>query len=120
MQQFLAGLWESLRSLLTAPWLAPLLTATAITIALFRESFLVWWRRPKLVIGEELRRDKFPYETPSGQVAYYGYNFRLVVGNEGKTTAEKVEVYAARLTKATSGKFVDVPFFPMNLKWAHD
>src|SRR5262245_28041929 len=74
-----------------ATWIGTILTITAITIALFRESFLVWWRRPKLVIADELRADKFPYETPSGNVAYSGYNFRLAVGNRGKTKAENVE-----------------------------
>jgi hypothetical protein len=49
------------------------------------------------------------------------YFVRLKVENTGRTRAEKVQVYAARLAKrAVNGKFEDLPTFAsLNLKWSN-
>lgn len=101
-------------------WVAAGATFTAAIVALFKDSFLAWWRKPELTVEPELRKDLFPYEDKDGNLVHYGYNFRLAIKNDGKTKAEKVEVFAAKLEKFKNGRFLKEPFFPMNLTWAHD
>ena len=49
------------------------------------------------------------------------YYFRLWVDNHGKTRAERVQVFAAKLHRlGADGKFVeDKHFLPLNLRWSH-
>jgi hypothetical protein len=83
-------------------------------IAFFKDTLLKWWNRPKL--RAELRR-----HPPDTSLIYYSGGhpllyFRLKVWNEGRTAADKVEVYAKKLQKKEGEELHDITdFLPMNL-----
>lgn len=112
-----------------AQWAGASATFLAVLVALFREPFVRWRRRPILDIKGVMgppHSHKIPltylFQLTSqtfGEVA--SFHFRLWIENEGKTRAEQVQVLAARLSRRTdNGSFkVDNDFLPMNLKWSH-
>jgi hypothetical protein len=107
-----------------AQWLAAISTFLAVLVALFREDLVRRWRRPQLVVSIELAKTLLHYtvqRTTPTSVSADCYFVRLWVQNEGKTRAEKVQVFAAALSKqAADGSFKPFDgFLPMNLRWSH-
>ena len=112
-----------------AQYLGAAATFCAVLVALFKELILSWWRGPILSVtcGKELPWTvrvriwvRWQYATPS---SWNGncYFVRLKVENTGRTRAEKVQVYAAKLAKrALNGKFEEISTFAsLNLKWSN-
>jgi len=86
---------------------------------------LAWRRKPKLdatCTKEAPWTARTPIIVHDGQGAVLwtgdAYYVRIKVGNSGKTRAEKVQVYAAKLAKlGADNKFADIPtFLPLNMK----
>jgi hypothetical protein len=107
----------------TAPLLAALATMAAVLVALFRDSILLWWRRPKLKAWVNLNPPHChatEMEFADG-VRHPVYWFMLWVGNQGRGRAEKVQVFADKLEReGADGWFHRVQkFMPMNLRWSH-
>jgi hypothetical protein len=117
-----------------AQWVAALATFSAVLVALFKDPVarLIW--RPKLtarcLLGPpDCTRTRVTYAQAAGGTfppvpivsAADSYHLRIWIENVGDRRAEKVQVYAASLTKqAADGSFRAVDsFLPMNLKWAH-
>ena len=93
--------------------------------AIFGGSISRWWRKPVLSVELNPRPpvcQKIPmgYRGPGNYVTD-SYYFRLIVRNEGKTSARQVEVFVKGLDKKRKdGSYEPVPLFlPMNLRWAH-
>jgi hypothetical protein len=119
-----------------AQWAGATATSLAVLVALFREPFVRWWRRPILnVIGvmgpphsHKIAGEYTPQvvtltsATSLPSVTIQTFHFRLWIENEGKTRAEQVQVFAASLSRRTvDGSFkIDTHFLPMNLRWSHD
>jgi len=106
-----------------APLLGALATFLAVLVALFRESFFLRWRRSKLSVtikAEPPDSHKTEFRFSDGTVVP-SYVFRLWVVNSGKTTAERVQVFARRLSRRhANGEFRnETRFLPMNLLWSH-
>lgn len=112
-----------------AQWAGAAATSCAVIVALFKDSILAWWRRPSLNVtcGKALPWTvrvrllvRWQHATPP---SWNGncYFARLWVDNIGRTRAEKVQVYAAKLAKrAVDGEFEAVPTFAsLNLKWSN-
>lgn len=112
-----------------AQWAGAIATFLAVLVALFKDSFIKWWYRPKLEVTAKL-------EEPHCQMTsvYYDvqrvaptrvvakcYYLRIWIENSGKTRAERVQVFAAKLLRrAADGEFrTDLKFLPMNLLWTH-
>ena len=98
-------------------------TFLAVLVALFRESVFLRWRRPKLSVAikpepPDSHKTKFRF---SDGTTVWCYVFRLWIANNGKTTAERVQVFASRLLRrCADGKFrSEARFLPMNLLWSH-
>jgi hypothetical protein len=105
-----------------AQWFAAGGTIGAVILALFGNFFLRWYRRPRLAATWE---DNPPWtpKVPWVEPGWAGdrYWVRIRVKNSGKTRAEKVEVYASKLSeRGADGKFVPIPtFLPLDMKWSH-
>lgn len=110
-----------------AQWAGAAATFLAVLVALFREPFERWRRRPKFVVRIEPRPPDCVLSThtdkagggPTAVVKRYW--LRLWIENSGKTRAEQVQVFAsAVLRKTARGEFAEVPDFrPMNLRWSN-
>jgi hypothetical protein len=83
------------------PLLGALATFLAVLVALFRESLFLRLRRPKLSVAIKPE----PPDSQKTQMRFGDgttvpcYTFRLWVENGGKTTAERVQVFARRLLR---------------------
>lgn len=123
--QWLAGLAPS--SL--AQWFGAVGTIAAVLVALFKDPFIAWKRRPRLNVT--CTKDS-PWTTKgpifvhdqSGNVLWTGdcYYVRVKVENSGNTRAEKVQVYAEKLEKLgqAAKTFYEVKtFVPLNLRWSN-
>ena len=87
-------------------------------IAFFKDTLLKWWNRPKL--RAELRRQPPDTSLIYDSGGYPLLYFRLRVWNDGRTAADKVEVYAKKLQKKKGEELQDLTdFLPMNLTWSH-
>ena len=112
-----------------AQWAAAGATFLAVLVALFKDEILRWWRRPALLVSIDLRppdcqKTKLDYKVQRTTLIYGSadcYYLRLWVSNTGRTRAERVQVFAAKLFRRTAdGTFKQVEsFLPMNLRWAH-
>jgi hypothetical protein len=130
-----------------AQWAGAISTFLAVLTALFKDEYLRWKRRPLLNVAITLappdcEKTKLTYSQmlifspPASGIVAQGaqglsttppsisadcYYLRLSVENTGKTTAERVQVYAASLLKKQAdATFRKVDgFLPMSLKWAH-
>jgi hypothetical protein len=111
-----------------AQWFAALATFSAVLVALFKDEFLRFRRRPKLepsikLASPDCHKTHLNYQLIPTSI--FGrtecYYLRLWIENRGKTRAEKVQVFAAKLSrKNADGSFAIVEdFLPMNLRWAH-
>jgi hypothetical protein len=104
-----------------AQWAGACLTACAIIVALFKETFIRWFRHPKLTARLEARHPDC-VKTPLSYEGWNGsrYFLRLWIENDGNERAEKVEVFLRRAWKEQTGSFVELPeFTPMNLRWSY-
>jgi len=110
-----------------AQWLAAVGTIGAVIIALFKDSLLLMWRKPRLSATININPPctvKTPIIVQSdGVVGWAGdcYYIRIRIENVGRTRAEKAQVFALRLQKqGADGRFVEVlDFLPLYLKWAN-
>jgi len=112
-----------------AQWVLAVLTLLAVVVALLKEEIVKLWRRPKLVATIKLsppdsHKTYWRYiipETPLVSRFADCYFLRLWVRNLGNVRAEKVQVFAEKLSKRiVDGTFIPVrDFMPMNLCWAH-
>lgn len=111
-------------------WVAAIGTTCAVVVALFRDEALRRWRRPKLFVIAELKPPHChktslgPYQvqrTALSIVVSACYYLRLWVENRGKTRAERVQVFVARVSrKIADGSYSEnTSFLPMNLRWSH-
>src|SRR5262245_53997754 len=112
-----------------AQWAGATATFLAVLVALFRDEILRVWRKPKLttliaLAPPDCHKTTLTYMVQQPVVTYRSadcYYLRLWVKNDGKTRAERVQVFAAKLLRRNAGgsfKEVDA-FLPMNLRWAH-
>ncbi len=112
-----------------AQWVAAGATLLAVLVALFREEIVSWWRRPVLDVSVLLSPPHCHATILQYQVQRIAptsvqaqcYYFRLWVENRGRTRAERVQVFAAKLfRRVADGSFQeDKRFLPLNLRWAH-
>lgn len=112
-----------------AQWVGAFATILAVLVALFKEEIVRWWRRPELEASitrapPDCVQTKAEYSvqrTAHPFAAADSYWLRIWVKNTGKMRAEKVQVFAAALSKRVAdGAFKPVDnFLPMNLRWSH-
>ena len=98
-------------------------TLAAVFVALFRESFFLWLRRPQLAAQIRARPpdcSKTRTLLPADLIVD-SYYLRIWITNSGRSTATRVQVFAARLERRhADGHFHQESFFlPMNLLWSH-
>jgi hypothetical protein len=107
-----------------AQWFGALATSLAVMVALFKDFFWEWWRKPKLIATFE-NSPPFNIRTPLYAHDWTGHSYwvRVKVTNKGRTRTEKVQVSLSRLFYRPS---VDENYseivnhhFPLNLKWTH-
>jgi len=114
-----------------AQWFGAVATSLAVIVALFRDFFWEWWRKPKLIAVCDdsppctIRTPLFVNHPVSGERLWTGdsYWVRLKVTNGGRTRAEKVQVSLSRLyyRPGVDGDYSEVlhHHFPLNLRWSH-
>ena len=112
-----------------AQWAGATATFLAVIVALFKDEILRAWRKPQLMVSIALQppdchKTTLTYIVQKSGVMYRSpdcYYLRLWVENIGKTRAERVQVFAAKLFRRNAdGLFKEVDgFLPMNLRWAH-
>ena len=111
-----------------ASWTSAIATVLAVVVALFKDDFLRLWRRPRLVatlpsdhLGLQKTIINYPIDSTNTYEKRACYYFRLWVENQGKQRAERVQVYAASLSRRQADNtFKEVErFLPMNLCWTH-
>lgn len=116
-----------------AQWVSGVGTLLAVIVALFKDSLMRKWRKPRLMatcakeIPWTVRVPISVYTTTQtpGQVnvLWSGscYFIRLQVENTGRTRAEKVQVRALKLERrGIDNEFADIPTtLPFNMKWAN-
>jgi hypothetical protein len=111
---------------------AAFVTLLAVIVALFKERFISWWFPPKLTMMARQHPpdvDHIPFRypmpgTPPGlppiPLSAGCYFLRLWVQNDGKSRAEKVQVFVSEILRRrpSDGEFIPVEsFIPMNLRW---
>lgn len=111
-----------------AQWLGAIGTISAVAVALFKDEFLRWRRRPKLNISISLHPPDChktqltvdEHSIASSIRVLNCYYFRLWVRNDGRSRAERVEVFVAKIRQRnTKGSFEQLDnFLPMNLVWS--
>jgi hypothetical protein len=124
--------WLRLAPSSLAQWAGAVATSFAVAIALFKDSFLLWRRRPRLSAKCTVNSPWTVLTTiqvlqPTQQanvmaILWSGESYwvRMEVKNHGKTRAEKVQVFASKLAKLSDGKSEDVvDFIPLNFKWSN-
>ena len=112
-----------------AQWASATATFLAVLVALFKDEMLRWWRKPKLSVSIALaspdcHKTKLTYTIQKTALTYVAadcYYLRMWVTNVGKTRAERVQVFASKLSRQSAdSSFKEVEaFLPMNLRWAH-
>jgi hypothetical protein len=112
-----------------AQWAGATATFLAVLVALFKDEILHSRRKPRLTVlialaPPDCHKTTLTYMAQNPVVTYGSadcYYLRLWVKNDGKTRAERVQVFAAKLLRRSAdGSFREVDaFLPMNLRWAH-
>jgi hypothetical protein len=112
-----------------AQWVGAGTTLLAVLVALFKDEIIKRWRRPILDVSTVLEPPhchmttlRYTTQRTGSTYAEAGcYYFRLWVENRGKTRADRVQVFVAKLSRRVAdGTFKeDVRFLPMNLRWSH-
>lgn len=110
-----------------AQWVGAIATSAAVAIALFKEEWLRYFRRPQLT----LRIEPSPpdsifiptFVSANNQLLWSGsaYWLRLWVRNEGRGRAEQVQVFLAQVqVRGADHQFSRIAnFTPMNLRWSN-
>lgn len=121
--------WVCMEIGTVAQWVAGISTFLAVLVALFKEDIVSNWRRPELDASittkppdcAKVIMTSVVQRTALTQMSTECYWLRIWVKNSGKTRAEKVQVFAAELSKrAADGTFRIIDgFVPMNLRWSH-
>jgi hypothetical protein len=125
----LAQWYSALAASSLAQWFAAVGTISAVIVALLKDTFLQWWRKPDLIVTCE-NSHPWTVRTPifqgeSGKLLWTGdsYWVRVNVTNKGKTRAEKAQVSLSSLEYKPNveGDFSEDSrqHFPLNLKWSH-
>ena len=96
---------------------AQFLVVLVALFAVFFPSIKKRWNRPKLLVKFNINSRADCHKLPlkdrkTGQTKAHAYFARLQIWNEGRSAANGVEVFAAKITDTTA-------FLPMNLKWSH-
>ncbi len=109
-----------------AQWAGAIATFFAVLTALFKDEILRLWRRPKLTVSIALappdcHKTALTYPAPGRSRSIDCYYLRLWIQNDGRTRAERVQVFVAKLLRyKADGSFKqDEGFLPMNLCWSH-
>jgi len=109
-----------------AQWVGAGVTFLAVLVALFKDEFFRWWRKPKLTVSAalappECHKTTIFYGPPQDRRRASCYYLRIWVKNNGRTRAESVQVFVSKLRRRNAdGSFKEVEaFLPMNLLWAH-
>ncbi len=111
-----------------AQWFGAVGTILAVLVALFKDPFVAWRRRPHLDAActegsPWTSKQPVVVRNSQGTTIWNGdcYYVRLKVENSGNTRAEKVQVHAERLAKrGLNDQFADIPtFIPLDLKWSN-
>ncbi len=121
--------YSTLAASTLAQWFAAVGTISAVCVALFKDSLLYHWRKPRLVTTCE-NSPPWTVRTPlfvgsPGNLLWTGdsYWIRVKVTNEGRTRAEKVQVSLSNLEYKpdVDGTFSEDQrqHFPLNLMWSH-
>ncbi len=110
--------------------IAAIATLLAVIVALIKERIISWWFPPKLTMKARQHPpdiDHIPFRypmrgTPPGFPPVYleadCYFLRLWVQNDGKSRAEKVQVFVSEILRERAGEFIPMSsFIPMNLRW---
>lgn len=100
-------------------WIAAMGTVAAVLVALYGDIFKKWIYHPALKVTiKDGPPDNVMIKKDNG---YYSYFSRLWIENNGRTSAENVEVYVKALKKKNDqGIFVeDESWQPMNLIWSN-
>lgn len=112
-------------------WVAAAATLSAVLVALFKDEVLRWRRRPILNASiathppdSHLTTMQYSIGWSAGESVMQRapcYYFRLWVNNEGRTRAEKVEVFLRKVVRLRAdGQFEIVPrYSPLHLKWSN-
>jgi hypothetical protein len=111
-----------------ATWVGAVATSAAVFIALFKDEWLKYRRRPRLSVSIDpkppdcLLIPSLVYG-PNRGVLWRGdiYYLRLWVENGGRGRAEQVQVFLSKLYKKNANhEFAPVStFVPMNLRWSN-
>jgi hypothetical protein len=128
--------WNQIQWGSAAQWISAIATFSAVSVALFKEGVLARLRRPKLTMRAHHGppdSDKIPFVykrvlnsveaivpgLPPIPTSADSYFLRLWIQNDGKSRAEKVQVFAARLFRKTKNNRFELmgSFLPMNLRW---
>jgi hypothetical protein len=112
-----------------AQWVGASVTFLAVLVALFKDEIIKWRRRPIFDISTTLQPPHchmtilryMAQQTAPTYTEAQCYYFRLWVENRGKTRADRVQVFVAKLfRRAADGTFKEYTnFLPMNLRWSH-
>jgi hypothetical protein len=103
-------------------------TFLAVLVALFKDEFLRWIRRPELTVRIKseppdclLVPSAIVYDNTGERWRGRIYYLRLWIENVGKGRAEQVQVFVSTLFRENaSGKLAPVAEFePMNLRWSN-
>lgn len=121
--------WSQLAPSSFAQWLGAIGTILAVGVALFKDEWLRWLRRPRLAVTIKPEPPNcvqvlaVVFDTTTRQRLWSGqtYWIRIWVENHGIGRAEQVQVFASKLFKeGANGKFAPVDGFePMNLRWSN-
>jgi hypothetical protein len=106
-----------------AQWAGALATFAAVMVALFKDEFLRYKRKPELRASITLSPpDCHKTIIRGSDVAADCYYLRLWIENVGKTRAEIIQVFVAKLLRESANRsFREVSaFLPMNLTWSHE
>jgi hypothetical protein len=111
-----------------AQWAGAAATTIAVLVALFKDEWLRYLRRPRLNLYIEPKQPDCQLVPslvfgPQKQLLWQGdiYWLRLWIKNEGRGRAEQVQVFLSKLHKKDAKhEFAPVAnFVPMNLRWSH-
>jgi hypothetical protein len=106
-----------------------IVTLLAVLVAMFKDEFWRWLRRPKLELSLCIptSADRIDVELPTDQNWSGGrkwsgqcYFYRLWVKNTGQSRAEKVQVFLSKVSAIRGESRETVTHIvPMNLRWTH-
>jgi hypothetical protein len=112
-----------------AQWAGATATFMAVLVALFKDSFYNWHRRPRLQVRisvqppdcHKIQIRATVMKTAPTLIVADSYYCRIWIENNGKSKANQVQVSASGLYRQLGdGTFKREPnFLPMNLLWSH-